>query len=320
MRCFAKLFSFVRRFIRFTLMFQPAFLKEGDSIGLVCPARKIDRQEIMPAVEWLESQGFRVVIGESVGASFHQYGGDDALRRRDMQQMLDHPDVKAILACRGGYGTVRIIDDLNYRRFTDQPKWLCGYSDMTAMHSHVNHVMGIGTLHCTMPVNFGTNTPQALESLINAISGRSIEYQFDGHELNKIGSCRGEVVGGNLSLLYSLLGTKTSLHTGGKILFLEDLDEYLYHIDRMMIALRRAGKLQGLSGLIVGGMTDMKDNAVPYGKTAEEIILEHVADFNFPVCFNFPAGHLSDNRAIKLGINAELTVGAQGSTFVQKAS
>jgi muramoyltetrapeptide carboxypeptidase len=304
-------------FPTFGQMYQPAALKMGDSIGLMCPARKISLTEIQPAIDWLESAGFKVVLGRSIGAEHHQFAGDDQLRRRDLQEMLDHPDIKAIIACRGGYGTVRLIDDLYYGNFVDKPKWLCGYSDMTALHSHVNHVMGIGSLHCTMPVNFQSNTPEALQSLLDGLTGKSLNYEFAPHVLNRNGSMQGEVVGGNLSILYSLLGTKTGLHTGGKILFLEDLDEYLYHIDRMMMALKRAGKLQGLAGIIVGGMTDMRDNPVPFGKSAEEIILEHCAPYAYPVCFGFPAGHIHDNRAIKLGQMATVEMSGSTCTFSQ---
>jgi muramoyltetrapeptide carboxypeptidase len=298
-------------------MYRPASLKKGDTIGLVCPARKISREAIQSAVEWLEAQGFNVLIGDSVGAEYHQYAGDDAVRRKDFQKMMDHPDVKAILACRGGYGTVRILDDLFYGNFINKPKWICGYSDITALHSHLNHVMGISTLHCTMPVNFATNTPEALSSMLAAMMGIERRFEWNAHPLNIQGTMRGEVIGGNLSILYSLLGTKTGLLTSGKILFLEDLDEYLYHIDRMMMAMKRAGKLQGLNGIIVGGMTDMKDNAIPYGKTAEEIIFEHCSTVGIPLVFNFPAGHIDDNRAIILGSEATIEVGVEKCTFIQ---
>lgn len=298
-------------------MYIPASLKSGDTIGLVCTARKIDRSLIEPAIRLFEQQGFKVKIGESVGAEYHQYAGTDELRRRDLQKMLDDPEVKAIISCRGGYGTVRIIDDIHYGNFLEKPKWIIGYSDITAIHSHLNHVMGIGTLHATMPVNFTSNTEDAIQSLLKVLSGQPLDYQFEPHLLNRTGTASGEVVGGNLSILYSLLGTKTLLHTAGRILFMEDLDEYLYHIDRMMMALKRGGKLQNLAGLIVGGMTDMKDNAIPYGKTAEEIILEHVQEYNFPVCFGFPAGHIDDNRAIKLGGVAQLNVTEKGVRFSQ---
>lgn len=298
-------------------MYIPASLKTGDTIGMVCTARKIDRSLIEPAVRLFEQQGFKVKIGESIGAEYNQYAGTDELRRRDLQKMMDDPEIKAIISCRGGYGTVRIIDDIHYGNFLEKPKWIIGYSDITAIHSHLNHVMGIGTLHATMPVNFTTNTNEAVQSLLDVLTGKRLNYESDPHLLNRIGSASGEVVGGNLSILYSLLGTKTLLHTAGRILFLEDLDEYLYHIDRMMMALKRGGKLQNLAGLIVGGMSDMNDNVVPYGKTAEEIILEHVQEYNYPVCFGFPAGHIDDNRAIKLGAVAQLEISEKGVRFTQ---
>lgn len=298
-------------------MFVPASLKIGDTIGLVCTARKIDIELVEPAIALFESKGFKVKVGESVGAAYHQYAGDDELRRRDLQKMMDDPQVKAIISCRGGYGTVRIIDDIHYGNFLDKPKWIIGYSDVTALHSHLNHVMGIGTLHATMPVNFTTNTNEAIKSLIDVLTGVPLRYEVEAHPMNKMGIASGEVVGGNLSILYSLLGTRTLLNTSSRILFLEDLDEYLYHVDRMMMGLKRAGKLQNISGLIVGGMTDMKDNPIPYGKNAEEIILEHVSDLNIPVCFGFPAGHINDNRAIKLGSKARLEVTPNGVVFQQ---
>lgn len=298
-------------------MFVPASLKIGDTIGLVCTARKIDIELVEPAIALFESKGFKVKVGESVGAAYHQYAGDDELRRRDLQKMMDDPQVKAIISCRGGYGTVRIIDDIHYGNFLDKPKWIIGYSDVTALHSHLNHVMGIGTLHATMPVNFTTNTNEAIKSLIDVLTGVPLRYEVEAHTMNKMGIASGEVVGGNLSILYSLLGTRTLLNTSSRILFLEDLDEYLYHVDRMMMGLKRAGKLQNISGLIVGGMTDMKDNPIPYGKNAEEIILEHVSDLNIPVCFGFPAGHINDNRAIKLGSTARLEVTPNGVVFQQ---
>jgi muramoyltetrapeptide carboxypeptidase len=196
---------------------------------------------------------------------------------------------------------VRIVDGLDWRAFAKQPKWLVGYSDVTVLHSHVHQNLGIETLHATMPINFANNTPEALESLRRALFGEPMDYEFPHHDLNRKGQAEGQLVGGNLSLLYSLAGTPSDVDTQGKILFLEDLDEYLYHIDRMMMQLQRSGKLAGLAGLIVGGMTDMKDNTIPFGKTAEQIIKEHVEPYGYPVAFGFPAGHIDDNRALVMG-------------------
>ncbi|MCO5230820.1 MAG: LD-carboxypeptidase [Chitinophagales bacterium] len=280
-------------------------------------ARKIDLSAIRSSIHFFEQAGFKVKIGKSVGAEYCQYGGDDQLRRSDLQLMLDDPEVKAIFSCRGGYGTVRIIDDIYYGNFISKPKWIVGYSDVTALHAHLNHVMGISTLHATMPVNFDNNTPASLQSMVDALMGKSLSYQFGAHPMNRNGIASGKVVGGNLSLIYSLLGTKTLFNTSGKILFIEDLDEYLYHIDRMIVSLKRAAKLNNITALIVGGMTDMKDNTIPYGKNAEEIILEHTQEFDYPICFGFPAGHIDDNRAIKLGVNAQINISESKVLFNQ---
>jgi muramoyltetrapeptide carboxypeptidase len=300
-------------------MLHPPYLQAGDTVALLAPARKISREEIAPAVSVLESWGLRVVIGDTVGATHHQYAGDDRHRGKDLQRFLDDPQVKAIIACRGGYGTVRLIDQLRFDRFMDKPKWIVGYSDLTMLHVHLNCVIGCESMHATMPINFPTNTTEAIQSLQDALFGRKLTYTIPAHPLNIPGTMQGWVLGGNLSLIYSLLGTRTMLLHSGAILFLEDLDEYLYHIDRMMMALKRAGKLQGLAGILVGGMTDMKDNAVPYGQTAEEIILEHTAGLGYPVVFGFPAGHINDNRAIRLGVEAKVVVELETVRFEQGA-
>ena len=244
-------------------------------------------------------------------------GGTDKERLDDLQNMLNNPDIRAIIAARGGYGTVRIIDQLNFNTFMEQPKWLIGFSDFTYLHTVLNSNIGIETIHGIMPITFEKSTPEALESLRKCLFGESLEYHFSSHKLNRPGTIEGEIVGGNLSILYSLLGTKTIVNTSNSILFIEDLDEYLYHIDRMMMALKRANKLSNLRGLIVGGMTEMKDNTIPYGKTAEEIILEHVAEYNYPVCFDFPAGHIEDNRSILMGKKAKLFVQKDKCIFNQ---
>ncbi|MCK6650038.1 MAG: LD-carboxypeptidase, partial [Bacteroidia bacterium] len=220
--------------------------------------------------------------------------------------MLDDTSIKAVISARGGYGTVRIIDKLNFSTFKKHPKWIIGYSDITVLHSHI-HNMGIQTLHATMPINFKVNE-EATETLRKSLFGEKIHYSFEPHALNKNGKAEGILVGGNLSLLYALCGSNSDIDTKGKILFIEDLDEYLYHIDRMMMNLKRSGKLSGLTGLIVGGMSDMKDNAVPFGKTAEAIILDAVKEYNYPVCFHFPCGHIDRNLAIILGKKVELTL------------
>ena len=208
-----------------------------------------------------------------------------------------------LFCARGGYGTVRIIDHIDFSIFKTKPKWIAGYSDVTALHSTL-HNLNISSLHSTMPINFANNTSNSLESLKQALFGNKIAYNFQRHELNRAGETKGKVVGGNLSIIYSLLGSNSDINTDDKILFLEDLDEYLYHLDRMMMNLKRNGKLSKLAGLIVGGMNDMNDNTIPYGKSANEIIAESVSEYNYPVAFNFPAGHISNNNTIILGQTA----------------
>jgi muramoyltetrapeptide carboxypeptidase len=288
-------------------LIQPPYLKKGDKIGIVATARKISTAEINPAIAVLKSWGLEVVLGNNLFNSDNQFSGTDNERADDLQTLLNDTSVKAIISARGGYGTVRIIDQIDFTTFIKNPKWLIGYSDITVLHSHI-HNMGIETLHATMPINFSKNA-EALESLRKALFGEKIKYEIEAHPLNKKGIAEGELIGGNLSILYSLSGSISDIDTTGKILFLEDLDEYLYHIDRMMMNLKRAGKLSHLAGLVVGGMTDMKDNTIPFGKTAEEIILDAVREYNYPVCFNFPAGHIDKNVALPFGKKVKLVVG-----------
>ena len=298
-------------------MIRPRFLQTGDTIGITCPARKVDIEEIAKAIEILESWGLNVVLGKTIGKANHQFGGTDRERLDDLQRMLNNPEIRAIIAARGGYGTVRIIDQLNFNTFMEQPKWLIGFSDFTYLHTVLNSNIGIETTHGIMPITFEKSTPEALKSLKDVLFGESLEYHFSSYKLNQLGTMEGEIVGGNLSILYSLLGTKTIVNTSNSILFIEDLDEYLYHIDRMMMALKRANKLSNLRGLIVGGMIEMKDNTIPCGTTAEQIILEHVSEYNYPVCFGFPAGHIEDNRSIVLGKKAKLIVQKDKCIFSQ---
>lgn len=289
-------------------LIQPSYLKKGDKIGIVACARKISREEMAPAIEILKSWGLEVVFGKNVFNAYNQFSGTDGERAEDLQTMLDDASVKAIISARGGYGTMRIIDKIDFEKFKRSPKWLVGYSDITVLHSHI-HTLGIETVHATMPINFHKDA-EALETLRKALFGEKIDYEITAHSLNRKGIAEGEFIGGNLSLLYALTGSVSDIDTTGKILFIEDLDEYLYHIDRMMLNLKRAGKLSGLVGLVVGGMTDMKDNAIPFGKTAEEIILDAVKEYNYPVCFNFPAGHVDKNLALYLGKKAKLEISA----------
>ncbi len=289
-------------------MQKPSNLKQGDKVVILSTARKISEAEIAPAIKVLERWGLSVVLGANLFNEDDQFSGTTAQRTSDLQKALDDESIKAIFCARGGYGTVKIIGELDFTNYINNPKWLVGYSDVTVLHNHINQNFNIETLHATMPINFTTNTNESLESLKNALFGESLVYEFATHKMNVSGVAEGEVVGGNLSIVYSLTGTNSQINTKGKILFIEDLDEYLYHVDRMMMNLKRAGVLNDLSGFIVGGMSDMNDNTIPYGKTALEIILEAVKEYDYPVCFGFPAGHIDDNRALIMGGGAILNV------------
>jgi len=288
-------------------MIQPPYLQKNDTVAIVSTARKISFEEIKPAIKLLESWGLKVLIGDTIGLEENQFAGSDIRRTQDFQKMLDNPKIKAIWCARGGYGTVKIIDDLDFSKFNKHPKWIVGFSDITVLHSHI-HNLGFETLHATMPLDVSKSTKESLISLKKSLFGEDLSYEIRSSEENKIGVASGRLIGGNLSILYSLLGSKSTINTDGKILFIEDLDEYLYHLDRMLMNLKRNGYFTNLKGLIVGGMTQMHDNAIPFGKNAKEIILESVSEYNFPVVFDFPAGHLDDNKALILGRNVKLEV------------
>ncbi len=275
----------------------PPYLLPGDTIALVAPSRKVSADFIHFATSLIESWGYRVKEGKHLFASDHQFAGSDAQRASDLNDAIRDPEVKAIFSARGGYGATRLLEEFDVSAFAKSPKWIVGYSDSTAFLHHIFRETGVQTIHGSMPVNFETNSPEALLSLQHLLSGKTISYEAPAHELNRPGIAEGLMIGGNLSVIFSLLGSASQIDTRGHILFLEDLDEYLYHIDRMMLALHRAGMLNQLAGLVVGGMTDMRDNEVPFGKNAEEIVVEHVSQFDFPVCFGFPSGHISNNLA-----------------------
>lgn len=278
------------------IMITPAFLKKGSKIAIVAPARKISREEIAFSVKWIEEKGFVPVYDDRLFVEYHQLAGDDDFRASVMQDYLDRDDIDAIFCARGGYGTIRIVDKLDFSKFKKHPKWIVGYSDVTVLHAKMQQ-LGYQSIHATMPINFEKNTKEAKESLYDVLVGR---HQTDGGFLATLGMT-GQVVGGNLSVLYSMLGSDLFPETDGKVLFIEDLDEYLYHIDRMMMGLKRAGKLAHLKGLIVGAFSDMHDNAIPFDMTAKEIISEKVKDYGYPVVWDYPAGHIDNNLALVLG-------------------
>ena len=288
-------------------MITPHALQKGDTIGITSTARKINREELSFAIQYLEKQGFKIKLGSCIGLEDHQFAGTDKKRTASINELIEDNSVNAILCARGGYGSVRIVDHINWEALQHSPKWICGYSDVTVLHARLNQ-LGIASLHSTMPINFKTNSEEALSSFVNALLGQPVSLNADGHELNKQGSASGQLVGGNLSILYSLLGSRDQMDTNGKILFIEDLDEYLYHIDRMMQALKRAGMLDNLAGLVIGGMSDMNDNAIPFGSSAEQSIYNAVKDYKYPVAFNFPVGHLDDNRTLMVGTEYILEV------------
>ncbi len=286
-------------------MITPRSLSAGSKVALVAPARKISYEEISFAIDYIKERGFIPIYDERLFQTHNQFAGNDEERASVMQYYLDASDIDAILCVRGGYGTVRIIDRLNFDKFMQNPKWIVGYSDVTVLHCKL-HSLGVESLHATMPINFPSNTKKSLDTLFDALIGKEITYDYQDSPQNIKGDAEGIIVGGNLSVLYSLLGSDIFPDTKDKILFIEDLDEYLYHIDRMMMAFERAGVLDNIKGLVVGGMTGMHDNAVPFGMSAEDIILEKVADKNIPVTFNFPAGHFEDNQALILGRKFEI--------------
>lgn len=282
-------------------MIAPTYLQTGDAVTLISTARKVSKEELAPAITIIERWGLKVKLGANLFAEENQFAGTDSQRAADLQAALDDQESKAIICVRGGYGTVRIIDQIDFRAFLKKPKWVCGFSDVTVLHNTLYN-LGIQSIHATMPLLFSKPEQQeAIETLRKTLFGDPLSYQFPSHPLNKGREMRGKVVGGNLSILNNLIGTPSDINTKGKILFLEDLDEYLYHVDRMMVHLKRSGLLSQLSGLLVGHMSAMNDNAIPFGKTAYEIISATVSEYDYPVFFDFPAGHLNHNYAIKLG-------------------
>lgn len=291
-------------------MISPPKLTAGDRIGIVSTARSISIAELEPAVKQITEWGFIPVMGKNLFNKYHQFAGTDEQRLEDLQLFLDDDSISAILCARGGYGTVRIIDQVDFSHFAKSPKWIGGYSDVTVLLNRVNQ-LGVEALHCAMPVNFASNTPGSLESLRMALEGLPVNYRFKNHKHNHSGYAEGEVTGGNLSMLYSQTGSPTALDTSNKILFIEDLDEYLYHVDRMMYNLKRNHYLNKASAVLVGSMTDMNDNTVPFGFGTEEIMRNHLKENGKPYALGFPAGHQNDNNCLIFGRNASLEIGAE---------
>ncbi|TCD00038.1 LD-carboxypeptidase [Pedobacter frigidisoli] len=293
---------------------QPPYLKKGDKIALVCPAKKLPKP-IDHAIEILKEWGLEVIIGESVYASHHQFAGTDALRTKDIQQFLDDPSIKAIISGRGGYGTIRIIDDLDFTKFNKSPKWFVGFSDITVLLSHLIADMDTQCIHAQMPYTFDDSTEEALESLRKSLFGEQQQYQYQSEFKNQQGKSQGILIGGNLTLLTMLQGSVSEMDFDNKILFLEDVGEQEYGIDRMLRMLKRAGKLENLNGLIIGAFNEIEEEKISFGQTADEVIWEVVKDYNYPVCFNFPTGHIENNLSMVLGAEVELKVESNNVYF-----
>lgn len=289
-------------------MKRPPFLKSGDKIGLVSPAKSIQPEQVKAAVRVLQRWGLEPVFGRHLFANYHQFAGKDADRAADIQEFLDDNSIKAILASRGGYGSNRIIDQLDFSNFKKNPKWVIGYSDITVFHSHIHQQFMVETLHATMPLNFPDDFSEdnSINTLKKALFGNLNEYKIGQCKVLRGGQAIAPLVGGNLSIINSLIGTPSELNTNGKILLIEDVGENLFRIDRMIQQMKRAGKLKNLKALLIGGFTNMEDNKIPYGQSAEEIIFEACKEYNYPVFSNIPVGHQQDNFAMYFGNEVEV--------------
>jgi len=298
-------------------MYRPSFpLKKGDLIAIIAPAKAIEEEFVFHAMAFFKDAGYRVMIGRNTLGNYHYFSGTDQQRREDFQQAIDNPEVKAILCARGGYGAVRIVDGIKWNYFQEHPKWIIGYSDITVFHQQIQR-MGMKSIHATMPLNFMENTPESLQTLLDAIEGKSYKIQINSATENKYGKTTGVLIGGNLSVLCSLIGTNGQADYTKKILFIEEVDEQLYAIDRMFFTLKKAGVWQQIEGLIVGGMTNCKDTTTKtIGMNIQEMVLQHVGYRNIPVCFDFPAGHIDDNRALVMGEKIQIEINQKDTTVI----
>jgi len=293
-------------------MIIPPYLKKGDTIGITCPAGYMEKEKAQTCITTLQQWGYEVMIGKTLGNNSKNYfSGTDEERLNELQAMLDDDRIKAILCGRGGYGVGRIIDKIDFKQFKRKPKWVIGFSDITVLHCHLNSKLKIASLHAPMAAAFNNDgfKNEYVLSLQKALTGKKISYQTTIHPFNKQGIAKGELVGGNLALLANVIGTPSDINTKNKILFIEDTGEYIYNVDRMFYQLKRSGKLENLSGLIIGGFTDTKDTTRPFGKTVYEVINDIVNEYNFPVSFNFPVSHEKENYTLKVGVNYQLEVG-----------
>lgn len=288
----------------------PPYLKPGDTIGLVCPAGFMPAEKYQTCIETLYSWGFKVAVGKTPGNQFHYFSGTDEERITDLQKMMDDKNIKAILCARGGYGTGRIIEKLDFKKLIRRPKWIIGFSDITVMHTHLFSNYKMASLHAPMAAAFNDEefSNPYVQSLRDALTGKKAHYKIDGDTMDQQGKGSGILLGGNLALLTHLIGTNSDIKTKNKILFIEDVGEYIYNADRMMYQMKRSGKLDNLQGLIVGRFSDMKDTSTPFGQSTEEVIKALVKDYSYPVCFNFPVSHDKENYALKVGVKYKLNV------------
>lgn len=295
-------------------MVQAPLLIPGDLIEIVAPAKAIEAEHVLFAKNFLEQHGFRVKVAKHCLGQYNYFSGSDTERAEDFQQALDDPEVKAILCARGGYGCVRILDRVQWASFIKNPKWLIGFSDVTVFH-HRAQRFEIQSIHGSMPLNFSSNTESALNSLITALTKESYSLSSPAHPMNKLGHSEGTLVGGNLAIVCSLIGTKDQIDYSDKILFIEDVGEHLYQIDRMLFQLQKADVFSKIKGLIVGGMTDLRDTEKPFGKSLEQLILEHFTYHQIPICFDFPAGHVDNNNALVFGKQVTLFLSSVSATL-----
>ena len=286
-------------------------------IAIAAPARCVTLQDVEFAINWLKTNGFEPIYDERLFAKDFIFAGSDDFRASVIQEYMDSDDIDAILFARGGYGSIRIIDKLDFTRFVKHPKYFIGFSDTTVFHGMMQR-LGIPSVHGPFAGHFDRRTSESVQSFYNVLTGKPLHYEWPSHPLNRLGEAKGVIVGGNLSVLYGMIGSKSFPETDGKILFIEEVDEYIYHIERMMYGLKRSGKLAGLKALVIGGLTRIQDNPEPFDKTVEQAIYNMVQEYNYPVVFGFPAGHQPDNRAIVFGKEASLKMTEQKSEFTQK--